>query len=139
MVAHTGGLIGSDVLATRSVGLHHFDEAQRFHTGGVVAGEVPIIAQPGEAVFTPGQLRSLGGALSKNNPSPVKVVVNVNNHAPGVDARVQTSQQPDGTTRLDVMVEQIEARMSRSINQGVGIAPTLERRYGLNPAVGALR
>ncbi|WP_333845805.1 phage tail tape measure C-terminal domain-containing protein [Limnohabitans sp.] len=139
MVAHTGGLIGSDVLATRSVGLHHFDGAQRFHTGGVVAGEVPIIAQPGEAVFTPGQLRSLGGALAKNNPSPVKVVVNVNNHASGVDARVQTSQQPDGTTRLDVMVEQIEARMSRSINQGVGIAPTLERRYGLNPAVGALR
>jgi lambda family phage tail tape measure protein len=139
MVAHTGGLIGSDVLATRSVGLHHFDGAQRFHAGGVVAGEVPIIAQPGEAVFTPGQLRSLGGALAKNNPSPVKVVVNVNNHAPGVDARVQTSQQPDGTTRLDVMVEQIEARMSRSINQGVGIAPTLERRYGLNPAVGALR
>ena len=139
MVAHTGGLIGSDVLATRSVGLHHFDGAQRFHTGGVVAGEVPIIAQPGEAVFTPGQLRSLGGALAKNNPSPVKVVVNVSNHAPGVDARVQTSQQPDGTTRLDVMVEQIEARMSRSINQGVGIAPTLERRYGLNPAVGALR
>lgn len=139
MVAHTGGLIGSDVLATRSVGLHHFDGAQRFHTGGIVAGEVPIIAQPGEAVFTPGQLRSLGGALAKNNPSPVKVVVNVSNHAPGVDARVQTSQQPDGTTRLDVMVEQIEARMSRSINQGVGIAPTLERRYGLNPAVGALR
>ena len=139
MVAHTGGLIGSDVLATRSVGLHHFDGAQRFHTGGVVAGEVPIIAQPGEAVFTPGQLRSLGGALAKNIPSPVKVLVNVNNHAPGVDARVQTSQQPDGTTRLDVMVEQIEARMSRSINQGVGIAPTLERRYGLNPAVGALR
>lgn len=139
MVAHTGGLIGSDVLATRSVGLHHFDGAQRFHTGGVVAGEVPIIAQPGEAVFTPGQLRSLGGALAKNNPSPVKVLVNVNNHAPGVDARVQTSQQPDGTTRLDVIVEQIEARMSRSINQGVGIAPTLERRYGLNPAVGALR
>jgi lambda family phage tail tape measure protein len=139
MVAHTGGLIGSDVLATRSVGLQHFDGAQRFHTGGLVAGEVPIIAQPGEAVFTPGQLRALGGALAQNNPSPVKVLVNVTNHAPGVDARVQTTQQPDGSTRLDVIVEQIEARMNRSINQGVGIAPTLERRYGLNPAVGALR
>lgn len=139
MVAHTGGLIGSDVLATRSVGLQHFDGAKRFHTGGLVAGEVPIIAQPGEAVFTPGQLRALGGALAKNNPSPVKVLVNVTNHAPGVDARVQTTQQPDGSTRLDVIVEQIEARMNRSINQGVGIAPTLERRYGLNPAVGALR
>ena len=139
MVAHTGGLIGSDVLATRAVGLQHFDGAQRFHTGGLVAGEVPIIAQPGEAVFTQGQLRALGGALAKNNPSPVKVLVNVTNHAPGVDARVQTTQQPDGSTRLDVIVEQIEARMNRSINQGVGIAPTLERRYGLNPAIGALR
>lgn len=65
--------------------------------------------------------------------------MNVTNHASGVDARVQTTQQPDGSTRLDVIVEQIEARMNRSINQGVGIAPTLERRYGLNPAVGALR
>jgi hypothetical protein len=41
--------------------------------------------------------------------------------------------------RLDIIVEQIEARMSRSIGQGTGIAPTLERRYGLNPAAGAMR
>ncbi|MDI9331450.1 MAG: phage tail tape measure C-terminal domain-containing protein [Alphaproteobacteria bacterium] len=138
-VAHSGGVIGMDALVNRTVNPGVFSGAPRLHTGGIVAGEVPIIAQPGEAVFTPGQLRALGGALAKNNPSPVKVLVNVTNHAPGVDARVQTTQQPDGSTRLDVIVEQIEARMNRSINQGVGIAPTLERRYGLNPAVGALR
>ena len=34
---------------------------------------------------------------------------------------------------------QIEGRMARAISQGTGIAPTLERRYGLNPAMGAVR
>lgn len=47
--------------------------------------------------------------------------------------------EPDGSTRLDVIVEQMEARMARSISQGSGLAPTLERRYGLNPAAGAMR
>ena len=37
------------------------------------------------------------------------------------------------------IVEQIEGRMARSISQGTGLAPMLERRYGLNPAAGALR
>ena len=52
---------------------------------------------------------------------------------------VEQQQQPDGSTRLDVIVEQMEARMARSISQGSGLAPTLERRYGLNPAAGAMR
>lgn len=138
-VAHTGGLIGSDSLSSRSVGLHNFVGATRYHTGGLVDGEVPIIAQPGEAVFTPGQMRALGGALSSKNQPQVLVAVNVINNASGVDARVQSSQQADGSMRLDIIVEQIEARMSRSIGQGTGIAPTLERRYGLNPAAGAMR
>jgi hypothetical protein len=81
----------------------------------------------------------LGGVLSTKNQPQVRVAVNVINNASGVDARVQSSQQADGSMRLDIIVEQIEARMSRSIGQGTGIAPTLERRYGLNPAAGAMR
>jgi hypothetical protein len=84
-------------------------------------------------------MRALGGALSSKNQPQVRVAVNVINNASGVDARVQSSQQADGSMRLDIIVEQIEARMSRSIGQGTGIAPTLERRYGLNPAAGAMR
>jgi hypothetical protein len=73
------------------VGLHNFAGAARYHTGGLVDGEVPIIAQPGEAVFTPGQMRALGGALSSKNQPQVRVAVNVINNASGVDARVQSS------------------------------------------------
>jgi lambda family phage tail tape measure protein len=60
-VAHTGGLLGADSLPGRQVSTAYFAQARRFHTGGLVAGEVPIIAREGEAVFTPGQLRALGG------------------------------------------------------------------------------
>lgn len=136
-IAHSGGLLGADSLPSRQVDGGVFAGARRFHTGGLVSGEVPIIARQGEAVFTPGQLRALGGAVA-GRPQ-VNVEVNVINRASGVETRVEQQQQPDGSTRLDVIVEQMEARMARSISQGSGLAPTLERRYGLNPAAGAMR
>ena len=136
-IAHSGGLLGADGLPSRQVGSAVFAGARRFHTGGLVSGEVPIIARQGEAVFTPGQLRALGGAVGTK--PQVNVEVNVINRASGVETRVEQQQQPDGSTRLDVIVEQMEARMARSISQGSGLAPTLERRYGLNPAAGAMR
>jgi len=139
-IAHSGGVIGTDALTTRSVHPALFTNAPRFHTGGIVRGEVPIIAQEGEAVFTRGQMRALGGALSaRQTPPAVNVQVNVVNKANGVDARIEQQRQPDGGLRLDVFIEQIEGRMARAISQGTGIAPTLERRYGLNPAMGAVR
>jgi hypothetical protein len=139
-VAHSGGVIGTDALISRTVNPGVFSGAPRFHTGGIVSGEVPIIAQEGEAVFTRGQMRALGGALSaKSQPAAVNVQVNVVNQARGVDARIEQQRQPDGGLRLDVFIEQIEGRMARAISQGTGIAPTLERRYGLNPAMGAVR
>ena len=136
-VAHSGGLLGADGLPSRQVDMGVFAGARRFHTGGLVSGEVPIIARQGEAVFTPGQLRALGGAVA-GRPQ-VNVEVNVINRVSGVETRVEQQQQPDGSTRLDVIVEQMEARMARSISQGSGLAPTLERRYGLNPAAGVMR
>ncbi len=138
-VAHSGGVIGADALVTRSVNPALFTNAPRFHSGGIVRGEVPIIAQEGEAVFTRGQMRALGGALSARQSPAVNVQVNVVNKAQGVDARIEQQRQPDGGLRLDVFIEQIEGRMARAISQGTGIAPTLERRYGLNPAMGAVR
>jgi lambda family phage tail tape measure protein len=136
-LAHNGGLLGVDPLASRSASAAIFEGAPRFHTGGLVSGEVPIIAREGEAVFTPGQMRALGGSL--NAKSSVQVQVNVINRAQGVDARVEQQRQPDGSLQLDVIVEQIEGRMARSISRGTGLAPVLERRYGLNPAAGSLR
>ena len=71
--------------------------------------------------------------------SDVNVEVNVINNVSGVETRVEQNQQAGGGIQIDVIVEQMETRMARSISQGSGLAPTLERRYGLNPAAGAMR
>ena len=135
MVAHTGGVIGMDTLASRSVNPAMFASAPRFHGGGVVGGEVPIIAKRGETVFTAGQMRMLGSELGQK--PEVKVVVNVDNRAPGTEATVQSRRDANGNLGLDIVVEKVEGKLARNIGRGEGLAPTLERRYGLNPAAGS--
>lgn len=135
MVAHTGGVIGMDTLASRAVDPTVFDSAPKFHGGGLVGGEVPIIAQRGETVFTPGQMRALGAGLGQK--PEVSISVNVDNRAPGTEAQVQTRRDANGNLGLDIVVEKVEGKLARNIGRGEGLAPTLERRYGLNPAAGS--
>lgn len=132
-MAHTGGIIGADNLATKSASSLAFASAPRFHSGGIVGDEVPIIAKRGEGVFTREQMKALG-----NNGSNVNISVNiVNNAASDVKASVSQSNQGAGKFNLDIMIEKIESSMSRNVSKGTGIAPALERRYGLNPAYGS--
>ncbi|MBT7165296.1 MAG: hypothetical protein HN904_21130 [Victivallales bacterium] len=134
-IAHAGGVIGTDTLAVRSVNPTVFASAPRFHSGGVVGNEVPIIAKRGETVFTPGQMRVLGAELGQK--PEIKVVVNVDNRAPGTEATVRTHRDSSGNLGLDIVVEKVEGKLARNIGRGEGLAPTLERRYGLNPAAGS--
>ena len=135
--AHTGGVIGRDHLPTRVVDPAVFDGASRYHRGGIVAGEVPVVAQSGEGVFTPGQMQALA-PVSDTRPT-VNVAVNVRNTAPGTQASADVRREPSGDLSLDIVIEQVEGGMARHIGRGEGLAPTLERRYGLNPASGSLR
>ena len=137
MPAHGGGVIGRDALPTRNVPAAAFDAAPRYHRGGLVAGEVPILARAGEGVFTSGQMRSL--ALVTATKPEVHVAVNVRNTAPGTQASADVRREAGGDLTLDIVIEQVEGSMARHIGRGEGLAPTLERRYGLNPATGSLR
>lgn len=131
--AHTGGIVGADSLATKPASSLAFAGAPRFHSGGIVGDEVPIIAKRGEGVFTREQMKALG-----DNGSTVNISVNVvNNAASDVKASVSQSNQGNGKFNLDIMIEKIESSMSRNVSKGTGIAPALERRYGLNPAYGS--
>ena len=62
-VGHTGGIIGSGELAGRFVHPTYFENAPRYHSGGLVSGEVPIIARTGEGVFTPEQMKAMWDPL----------------------------------------------------------------------------
>ena len=138
-VSHTGGVIGRDAFPTRMVDPRVFDGASRYHRGGIVggAGDVPIWSQAGEGVFTPGQMRSL--ALVSDAKPVVNVAVNVRNTAPGTRASADVRREPGGDLSLDIVIEQVEGGMARNIGRGEGLAPMLQRRYGLNPAAGSLR
>lgn len=63
---HQGGIAGGSATFTRYAGADMFADAKRYHTGGVIPGlrqgEVPIIAQQGEGVFTPEQMAAMGGS-----------------------------------------------------------------------------
>jgi len=50
---HAGGMVGSEPTFIRYVHPAYFDDAPRFHSGGIAGDEVPIIAKRGEGVFTP--------------------------------------------------------------------------------------
>ena len=114
-----------------------FQRASRFHGGGIVGNEVPIIAQKGEAVFTPGQMQLLGGALhSKPN---VTVSVKVENKVGNAEVSATAHRDAHGNVDLNIMVQEMENKMVRNISRGEGLAPVLERKYGLNPAMGTYR
>lgn len=135
--AHTGGIVGVDSLATKSASAVSFIGAPKFHSGGLVGDEVPIIAKRGETIFTKGQMQALGGEL--NRKTQVSVNVNVHNNASGTKAYATSNQDNDGNVSIDVIIEQIESTIGKNISKGEGLSPILEQRYALNPAYGSYR
>ena len=134
-IAHTGGVIGEDQLASKEASPLVFANAPKFHTGGVIGNEVPIIAQRGEAVFTKGQMKALGTEL--NSKTPVYVNVNVKNNVAGTEAKATATKDSNGNLNLDILLEKIEGALGKNINKGEGLSPILEKRYALNPAYGS--
>lgn len=62
--AHGGAIVGAEATFSRYVHPAYFDDAPRFHGGGVAGDEVPIIARKGEGIFTPEQMKAMGGGVS---------------------------------------------------------------------------
>jgi len=102
---------------------------------------VPIIAQKGEEVLTRGDPRHRFNLRSREDaPVTVSVPVSVNIQTPqGTQARTAQRRDSGGGLTLDIIVEQITDAISGDIVRGQGIAPVLERQYGLNRANGAYR
>jgi hypothetical protein len=58
---HSGGIVGGLAPASRFVDMSIFAGAPRFGGGGIVDGEVPVVAHKGEGIFTPAQMKAMGG------------------------------------------------------------------------------
>jgi tape measure domain-containing protein len=131
---HSGGIVGNGG-GQSWARPEDFDAAPRYHSGGIVGlkpRERPIIALDDEEVLTSGDPRHInnfkGGGAS--------VVINVSNNADGTRASA-SSRQTDQGTQVDIIIEQVERAIGSNIARGSGIAPALERQYGLNRSAGS--
>lgn len=114
---HSGGIVGSEPTAMRSASISSFSNAPRFHTGGV-AGEVPIIAQAGEGVFTKGQMAALGNLARSGSASNVKIETNVT-----INGDVSEKNSKDMTARLVQTVRSIvDSRIVDQMRPGGALA-----------------
>jgi hypothetical protein len=101
---HSGGIVGSEPTAMRTVHAANFNGAPRFHSGGIAGDEVPIIAKRGEGVFTPGQMAALG---SMGGKTEVNVTLIQRSDA---DGSVKQKMNANGGVDIEIAVAQIAAR-----------------------------
>jgi len=124
---HTGGIIGAEPTAMRYVHPAYFDDAPRFHSGGIAGDEVPIIARKGEGVFTPGQMAALGGGGA--------VTVNITNAPAGTSAQVSQTKTSNGT-RIDIALKKmLDGAVGDSLSSGAGMR-VLSRQFGIKQFTG---
>lgn len=129
---HSGGIVGTEATFYRSISRAAFDNAPKYHTGGIAGDEVPSILKRGEGVFTQAQMKALAPAGSGGNVSVNVTVVG--------DAKVKQAERPDGRGGkiIDILIEQVEAKIAGNISTGNGPVPTaLQSSYGLNRTAGA--
>jgi Prophage tail length tape measure protein len=71
-VAHSGGIVGQTAFPRRRVDPRVFAGAKHYASGGLVGGEVPIIAHRGEMII-PRNMVGKGGGSITNNLGPVSI------------------------------------------------------------------
>lgn len=98
---HSGGIVGLETTGMKSAPFSAFNSAPRFHSGGIVGNEVPIIAQRGEGVFTKAQMRQLAPTSSSNQYS-VSITVNADG-----SNRVENGNAGDIGRRIEAAVRAV--------------------------------
>ncbi len=120
---HGGGVVGVTAVPTRAVDPRVWDGAPRYHRGGLVPGEVPVIARQGEVIGWPEQMRHAFGG------SDVEVHIHDHRGADAADVEVRNTTQPGGGQRIDVMLRE---RTDADIRAG-RYDRAMEYRFGLRP------
>lgn len=138
-VYHSGGVAGRPS-RTRRADPAVFAGAGRFHSGGLPglrAGEVPAILQKGELVLPRALVAAMSGmraAPRAAEPRGGDMVVNIYNRS-DASVREQRSQDGNGNTRLDVIIDRVVAdklgRQGTASNRALrdmGVRQRLTRR-----------
>lgn len=152
--ASYGGILGME----GGGGGSWFDSIWPFANGGIMSkyGSAPlrkyanggIANSPQLALYGEGSRPEAYVPLPDGRTIPVTVTggfggggsvqVNVINNAGGTEARTEERKNADGSTSIDVIIEQVESKISKNVSTGRGsLSKVMERTYGLNRAAGA--
>lgn len=133
---HAGGIAGSEFSFTRVLPTSTWNDAMRYHTGGLAGNEVPIIAERGEGIFTQGQMRALG-MRTNEGPAPMNLKVEViNNNGSQVNTNMQRGAGGNGEDVLQVVIDQAVAKAADQVAGGYGPMHSAMRSRGYEPARG---
>jgi len=126
---HGGGVIGRGGGMPRTVDPAVFMGAPRFHRGGLVGGEVPIVAKVGEEVLTSSNPRHRDnlGRGAGNGEITLRIVDGQGNQVPATQRR-----GPGGQLDVEVQLDQLVAKLgrkrgtaTRSMLEDLGAGPSL--------------
>lgn len=103
---HRGGIVGVTGAPGRAVDPALFAGAPRFHDGGLVPGEVPIIARAGEEVLTEDNPRH------RNNAGGQEIVLRIID-GEGREVPNRQSRGSNGQLNVEMMIDQMVGRLGR--------------------------
>lgn len=114
---HSGGIAGAGEGSGQHLrSLAMFAKAPKYHGGGLAGDEIPAVLKRGEGVFTPGQMRAMGGGGSVVIDMPVTI------NAPGADASV--------IPQINAALAALEQRIYRNVP---GITARQQLRNRISP------
>lgn len=128
---HSGGIVGAgEALMNRTVPASLFNNARKYHTGGLAGDEVPAILQRGEGVFTKGQMAAIGklasgsdsvvatsntatnsaAQMAAQTPSAPKITMNVKNQTNGQVSAESSQPRFDGDSWIiDTVIKHVQS------------------------------
>ncbi|WP_454016971.1 tape measure protein [Azospirillum sp. Marseille-Q6669] len=121
-IYHEGGLVGAGGMPSRSVPMSLFSGAPRFHEGGLLRGEVPIIAKQGEAVFTPEQMT--------NADRLINAAMNGGGTSISVTNNIEVNGGSSGNREAD---QELAAQIGRQVTDQMRALVTQELRTQMRP------
>lgn len=126
MTYHTGGIVGRDGTPRGGISPDVWDNAPRYHSGGLVAGERAIIAQDGEEVLTTDNPRhrwNVGRAMGggESGYGAMRVGLDIRVYTDGkTNVRAEQGTGADGMPTLDIFYGEAEKWMAGRVGNTTG-------------------
>lgn len=142
-IFHAGGMAG-EAGPSRAVSPALFLGAPRYHMGGLLPGETPIIARQGEGIFTPRQMdnadslfRALAGMAAGGQQGAVTVNIY---RSGGEEAETRQRRNAGGGIDVDVLFRGMDDWLGDNIAGGRSRAgDAIEQRFALDHTRGLVR